>query len=159
MNEKELRLSIYKEAVEWVDTPWIHHQSVKGIGCDCIGLIIGIGNNVADLKFSWKDPKNQVFKGYGRQPEPIKMKAGMKINLDWIGANYKDAKIGDILWLRVDKQPHHVAIVGPGGLIIHADMIPKQGALGGKVVERPLRRDEMSKMVGLFRFKSVSRLM
>ena len=159
MNEKQLRLKIYKEALEWVNTPWIHHQSVKGIGCDCIGLLIGVGNNAADLKFNWKDPKNYVFKGYSRLPEPPKMKAGMKANLDWIGVNYKDADIGDILWCRVDKQPHHVAILGPNGLIVHADAIPKAGAEGGKVVERVLRRDEMSKIIGVFRYKSVSRLM
>lgn len=159
MNEKQLRLKIYKEAVEWVDTPWIHHASVKGVGCDCIGLIIGVGNNAADFKFSWKDPKNHVFKGYSRLPEPEKMKAGMKANLDWIGLNYKQAGIGDILWLRVDKQPHHVAIVGPQGGIVHADMIPKSGALGGKVVERVLRRDEVGKVIGVFRYRSVSRLM
>lgn len=159
MDEKELRLKIYKEAVEWIDTPWIHHQAVKGVGCDCIGLIIGVGNNAADFKFSWKDPKNHVFKGYSRMPEPAKMKAGMLANLDWIGMMAGDAGIGDILWLRVEKRPHHVAIVGPDGLIVHADMFPKQGALGGKVVERTMRRDEKSKVVGVFRYRSVSRLM
>ena len=159
MKEKQLRLSIYNEAVKWLNTPWIHHHSVQAHGCDCIGLVIGVGNNVADFNFSWKDPKNKIFKGYSRTPDPKKMKAWMLTNLDKVSPNYIDAKIGDILWMRVGKHPQHVAIVGPKEIIIHADIIPKPGASTGKVVERTIRHDEKGKVIGVYRYRSVSRLM
>ncbi len=30
------------EAVSWVGTPYVHRQSVRGVGCDCIGLVRGV---------------------------------------------------------------------------------------------------------------------
>lgn len=33
---------IIQEAREWIGTPYHHQASVKGVGCDCIGLVRGI---------------------------------------------------------------------------------------------------------------------
>jgi len=38
----------------WVGTPYLHQASVKGVGCDCLGLLRGI----------WRET-------YGREPEAI----------------------------------------------------------------------------------------
>ena len=40
-------LLIVKEALEWVGTPFVHGASVKGSGCDCLGLIKGVYENVS----------------------------------------------------------------------------------------------------------------
>jgi cell wall-associated NlpC family hydrolase len=37
---------IVKEAMSWVGTPFVHGASVKGSGCDCLGLIKGVYENV-----------------------------------------------------------------------------------------------------------------
>lgn len=33
---------IVTEALDWVGTPYRHQGSRKGIGCDCLGLLIGV---------------------------------------------------------------------------------------------------------------------
>jgi NlpC/P60 family putative phage cell wall peptidase len=36
------RDAIVAEAVSWVGTPYRHQASLKGIGCDCLGLVRGV---------------------------------------------------------------------------------------------------------------------
>jgi NlpC/P60 family putative phage cell wall peptidase len=36
------RSAIVAEARSWIGTPYRHQASVKGIGCDCLGLVRGI---------------------------------------------------------------------------------------------------------------------
>jgi NlpC/P60 family putative phage cell wall peptidase len=47
------RADIIAEARSWIGTPYAHQASVKGIGCDCLGLVRGVGRAV-----------------YGEEPEP-----------------------------------------------------------------------------------------
>lgn len=41
---------IITAAESWLGTPYHHQQSVKGIGCDCLGLIRGIYEEVLNRK-------------------------------------------------------------------------------------------------------------
>ncbi len=36
------RAAIVAEALSWVGTPYRHQASLKGVGCDCLGLIRGV---------------------------------------------------------------------------------------------------------------------
>src|SRR5205085_9341538 len=36
------RASIVAEARSWIGTPYLHQASLKGVGCDCLGLVRGI---------------------------------------------------------------------------------------------------------------------
>ncbi len=36
------REAIVAEALSWVGTPYRHQASLKGVGCDCLGLIRGV---------------------------------------------------------------------------------------------------------------------
>jgi NlpC/P60 family putative phage cell wall peptidase len=36
------RSDIIAEARSWIGTPYAHQASVKGIGCDCLGLVRGV---------------------------------------------------------------------------------------------------------------------
>jgi NlpC/P60 family putative phage cell wall peptidase len=44
MNEtrRVTRAAIIAEASSWVGTPYRHQASLKGVGCDCLGLVRGI---------------------------------------------------------------------------------------------------------------------
>jgi NlpC/P60 family putative phage cell wall peptidase len=33
---------ILEEARSWIGTPYQHQASLKGVGCDCIGLVRGV---------------------------------------------------------------------------------------------------------------------
>ncbi|QUS39301.1 peptidase P60 [Tardiphaga alba] len=39
------RAAVVDEARSWIGTPYRHQASVKGIGCDCLGLIRGVWRN------------------------------------------------------------------------------------------------------------------
>lgn len=36
------RTDIIRVARSWIGTPYIHQASVKGVGCDCLGLLRGV---------------------------------------------------------------------------------------------------------------------
>jgi len=36
------RTEIIRVARSWIGTPYIHQASVKGVGCDCLGLLRGV---------------------------------------------------------------------------------------------------------------------
>jgi NlpC/P60 family putative phage cell wall peptidase len=40
------RAAIVAEARAWIGTPYRHQASLKGVGCDCLGLVRGIWRNV-----------------------------------------------------------------------------------------------------------------
>lgn len=42
MSELILRQQVLQIARQWLDTPYQHQASVRGVGCDCLGLIRGI---------------------------------------------------------------------------------------------------------------------
>ncbi|VXC64256.1 Peptidase P60 [Oceanicaulis sp. 350] len=42
MTELEHRSRILREARSWTGTPYHHQMSVKGAGCDCLGLVRGV---------------------------------------------------------------------------------------------------------------------
>ena len=41
------RATIVAEARAWIGTPYRHQGSLKGIGCDCLGLVRGVWRAVA----------------------------------------------------------------------------------------------------------------
>lgn len=41
-------------ARHWIGTPYLHQASVKGVGCDCLGLVRGV----------WREVR-------GQEPEPV----------------------------------------------------------------------------------------
>ena len=45
---------IVEAARRWMGTPYVHQASVKGVGCDCLGLLRGV----------WREV-------YGREPETV----------------------------------------------------------------------------------------
>jgi NlpC/P60 family putative phage cell wall peptidase len=47
-----LREAIIAEARSWIGTPYQHQASLKGVGCDCLGLVRGVWRAI-----------------YGREPE------------------------------------------------------------------------------------------
>lgn len=40
------RAAIIEEARSWIGTPYLHQASLKGIGCDCLGLLRGVWKGV-----------------------------------------------------------------------------------------------------------------
>jgi len=64
-----LARAIVAEAAGWVGTPYRHQASLKGVGCDCLGLVRGVWRAV-----------------YGREPE-----AAPAYTQDWAEATGREA--------------------------------------------------------------------
>src|SRR6266478_895343 len=47
---------IVTEAMAWRGTPFHHSASLKCVGCDCVGLLIGIGKGVGIIAPAWRPP-------------------------------------------------------------------------------------------------------
>ena len=46
MSDLQTRAAVLKCAKSWLDTPYRHQASVKGVGADCLGLIRGIWREI-----------------------------------------------------------------------------------------------------------------
>ena len=111
------RKAILEAAHNWIDTPYQHQASVKGAGCDCLGLIRGI----------WREI-------YGQEPLEIPAytpdwaeSLGQETLLNaarqcLLPLANQDIQAGDVLLFRM--APHvpckHIAIMSGDNRIIHA---------------------------------------
>jgi NlpC/P60 family putative phage cell wall peptidase len=111
------RADIVGEARAWIGTPYRHQASLKGVGCDCLGLVRGVWRAVI-----------------GDEPQ-----AAPAYSRDWAEASGEEALAeaarahlieiapagflpGDVLLFRYrDRYPaKHVAIVSATALMVHA---------------------------------------
>jgi len=116
------REEIVREARTWLGTSFHHQGRIKNVGCDCIGLVVGVVHELdipsldGNGKLSQHDNTN-----YGRMPDGKSLKAQLDRFLNPI--SLKDIQPGDILLLKFEKEPQHVAIIsdyhGSGLGMIH----------------------------------------
>jgi NlpC/P60 family putative phage cell wall peptidase len=102
------------EAIGWIGTPWYSNQSKKGIGCDCVGFLAGVGRNVGFL------PEDFALENYERIPRSDFLVKSLDRYLYRIDSFPPIA--GDILAFRRAGVITHVAIHAGEGAMIHADM-------------------------------------
>ena len=108
---------IVKVARRWIGTPYHDQASVRGVGCDCLGLLRGV----------WRDvigPEPMPVPPYSRdwgESGPVEVlaeaaRAAMQ-ELD-----VSDARTGDVVLFRMRKGAiaKHVGILSGGGRFIHA---------------------------------------
>lgn len=111
------RERILSIARDWIDTPYQHQASVKGAGCDCLGLIRGIwreiyGDEPIDVPAYTPDWAEALG-------EETLLQAS-KTCLKPIAKNA--AKPGDVLLFRMAPRVpcKHIAILSASDRIIHA---------------------------------------
>ncbi|MBI5113047.1 MAG: C40 family peptidase [Rhodovulum sp.] len=139
------RATIVAEARSWIGTPYRHQASVKGVGCDCLGLVRGV----------WRAL-------HGDEPELLPA-----YTPDWAEATGRDtllaaahrhlitiapdtARPGDVLLFRwrAGLPAKHAAIVTAPDLMVHAH----DGARVAEVVIAPWWR---RRIAGAFAFPDV----
>lgn len=137
--------AVVTEARTWLGTPYVHQQSVRGAGCDCLGLLRGIWRSL-----------------YGHEPEPIPA-----YSRDWaepqgeerlwhaagrhlIAKDLRDIAQGDVILfrMRADSVAKHLGVqarTGADASFIHAYS-------GHGVVESPLSQPWRRRIVARFEF-------
>ena len=129
---------IVAQARSWLGTPWRHQGRLKGVACDCAGLIVGIGQELGYTDYD--------FRAYGHMPDGTTLRRICNTHLD----RASELGLGHVLLMRFKKHPQHLAIVGDKGSpfsIIHAY------AEARKCVEHRLDDVWMGRICGIYRFK------
>jgi cell wall-associated NlpC family hydrolase len=129
------RQHIIDEARSFLGCRW-HHQGRSRAGVDCIGLVIKVAQALNLSTFDIID--------YSRQPDPATMRALLAEHMQPV----TNPQIGDVLLMRFEKEPQHVAIVTDIG-IIHAY------AQVRRVVEHRLDSVWQGRVVGAYQFKGI----
>ena len=136
--------AIVSSARSWLGTPWRHQASVRGLGCDCAGLIRGVGNELGLMDCREGAPGTEEFAGYGRQPEPRRMLRALD---RFMVRRRGEPHPGDVLLMRFDRDPQHLAILTDEGTIVHAL------STIGRVVEHRLSSDWRARVVAIWSYR------
>lgn len=109
------REQIVAEARRWLGTRWHHQASLRGVGTDCIGLIVGVARALGIKEAAQFDACDWIA-GYGREPDPEMLRRACSVFL----VPCRTPCPGDILLLRFLGEPQHFALVSAPDYMIHA---------------------------------------
>jgi NlpC/P60 family putative phage cell wall peptidase len=121
------RSAIVAEARSWIGTPYHHQASVKGVGCDCLGLVRGVWRELVGRE---PEAVPSYSSDWGEASAEEAMLAAARRHMIEIDA--AEAAAGDVLVFRM--RPGRVAKhagISAGASFIHAQE-------GGPVCEVPL---------------------
>ncbi|MFT3997275.1 MAG: NlpC/P60 family protein [Asticcacaulis sp.] len=103
--------SLVDEARQWIGTPYVHGQSLKGVGCDCLGLVRGVWRAVCGDE-TWTVP---AYSGdWAESSGKERLKEAFDVHL--IRRDLKAARPGDVLIFRMrdNAVAKHAAILSAG---------------------------------------------
>lgn len=146
------RQAVIAEARSWLGTNWQHQASVKGVACDCIGLLGGVALALGlPGAEAWRDTPE--FHNYSRQPDPRILLGGCETLMDPVSRG--DLRLADVIVFRFTAEPQHFGIVSKLDpmYIIHALARAKKA---GKVVENRVDEVWRSRIVRTYRFRGVA---
>jgi len=152
---RDLILSTVKE---WIGTPYMHQCWSKGLGCDCLGLVIGVYEELYGL--IPKEPPPYTPSWAENDPQEQMLEAAREHLIEI--PNVSDAKPGDVLLFQMmpNRPIKHAAFLskrvdgvnGTGGMdgwsLIHAYS-------GHAVMETAMISHVGSRMAYAFKFPGV----
>ncbi|MDJ0579101.1 NlpC/P60 family protein [Crocosphaera sp.] len=103
-----------KEADEWVGTPRMDGQCKKQVGCDCVGLLIGVAKEIGYLPGDYKEPN---YYQTARGDSLVKI---LEKHLKLTDRTKDSFIVGDIVVIEYGNQLTHVGIIYSENLIIHS---------------------------------------
>jgi NlpC/P60 family putative phage cell wall peptidase len=111
------RDEIITEARQWIGSEWQHQASLKGVACDCIGLIRGCHAELTGkpLAESVDYPRSAYYYCREEKLYPELKKYMEEIPLE-------EAQPGDVLTFATKTRfpDHHVGILSHNGFFVHA---------------------------------------
>lgn len=142
------RADVVRVAREWLGTPYLHQHRAKGVGVDCAGLLIGVARELGLTTADFD------IRGYARQPDGSLMSTCGTLLLP---IRVQDMQPGDLVAMRFEDEPCHLAIVGDYPVAGHLSLIHALGTRDGhgRVVEHRLDERNRAKVVGAFKFPGV----
>lgn len=138
-----MRAAIVAEARSWIGTPHIHQACLKGIGCDCIGLIAGVGRALGFA--SAEQYLASGYRCYGRSPDVALLLLACSAFLEPV----TERQLGDIVLMSFARSPQHFGILSAADQVIHAY------AGIGRVVEHRIDPKWSRRVVRAYRYREV----
>lgn len=132
---------IIAAARDCVGTPFRHQGRLVGEGLDCVGVPLHVAS-VFGLE-------TVVVGGYGRTPVEGQLEAALASQPCLMPVEIADRRPGDVLLMRLPREPSHVAI-NAGETIIHAYEAT------GKCVEHRLDERWQARIVRVYRFAGMA---
>lgn len=141
------RVTIVERARAWIDTPYLHQGRMRGVGVDCLGLLIGVAREQGLVA-----PDFDV-NGYARLPDGHQM---IDLCSRYMRRIENDAmRPGDVVTVAYDGRPQHIGIIGDyrhGGLsMIHAAQLARPP----RVIEHRLLFHSGMRFTAAFAFPGV----
>lgn len=130
-----IRDDIVEQARSYLGVKWVHQGRTRA-GMDCAGLIIAVAH---ELSLHYVDDI-----GYSRTPDGNRLRDMLNAN----AVRKTDAETGDIILMRFQTEPQHLAIKTPIG-VIHSYMAVR------KVVEHSIDETWSRRIVAVYSFKGV----
>jgi len=145
---------IVAQARTWLGTRYHHQGRLKKSssgpgGCDCLGLIIGVIDELGLQDGEGNALTNADEFNYSMYPERGRLVSSIGKHLRQVPI--EQMAVGDVLLFKTFKDPQHVALLsqypgnGPG--IIHCN------SSAGQVVEQPLSMTWVKMLTHVYRFK------
>ncbi|MBX9726212.1 MAG: C40 family peptidase [Rickettsiales bacterium] len=139
---------IVVRARTWLGTPFHHQARLKGKGCDCLGLIIGVVDELG-----LKDAHGRLLSAYDeitypKEPDGAYLIEKLTGLLDEVPI--ADARAGDLALFKVRENPQHLAILSDYDNtlgMIHS-FAPSR-----RVVEHRLDDDWKSRLLKVYRWQ------
>ena len=138
----DLRKDFIAAARGWLNVPFLHQGREKDRGIDCVGLVIQSAREVGLTTVQYRN--------YSRSAQPAVMRNLLRKHC--VPVVRPRMLPSDILWMRLEKLPYHVAIFTFDGTIIHS----YSGV--GKVVEHRLDDKWSKRIVEVYRFPQFTEL-
>jgi NlpC/P60 family putative phage cell wall peptidase len=150
------RTRIVATARDWIGTPYHHQASVKGAGCDCLGLIRGVWREL-------QGPEPEELPPYTRDwgdvtgSEPLLAAARRYL----VPVAVAEAQAGDVIVFRMQAGvAKHAGILTSGSLKTRAPVAPNEARFlhaqeGIGVAEVPLSRWWQRHISAVFGFPGV----
>lgn len=110
------RANVVNAARAWVGTPFHHQARERGVGVDCVGLIIGVARDLGLVAEDFDVPV------YGRMPDGVSLMEAAHLHMTPV--TFGNMRAGDVVVVSFDSHPQHFGILAPyqhgGHAIIHA---------------------------------------
>lgn len=140
-----MRARIVAAARGWIGTPYHHQASLRGVGCDCLGLLRGVWREIVGPEPASVPPYRPDWALAGEDS----LLAAAELHLEPIPL--RDAAGGDVLLFRWRSHlpAKHCAVLTERDRMVHAH----DGACVAEVALTPWWRRHLA---GAFRFPDVS---
>ncbi len=102
--------AIQEEAETWTDTPFVEVGRLKGVGCDCKGLLAGVAAACGRPEAESVEAL-AVDYNLGKSVDVRRLRAGLARLFDCVPV--ADRRAGDVLLVKVRGRAQHLAIAAP----------------------------------------------